>query len=120
MEPCIDSWFDPIASVECTISLADIGNMERMNGQGTNMHDIVENTVQPKRTRGRPKRMAYSLPDTLSVLSTPSFCAPEATETWNTAKTLGISTHDESTVIEELRRSKRIQLLEDSNPRSGR
>lgn len=117
-ESCMDSWFDPIVSVECPISLADAEKMEMLDSHDTQA--LVEKTAQPKRPRGRPKRIACSLPDTLSVPSTPSFCTPEAIETWKTAKLLGISALDESAVMEELRRSKRIQLLEESNPSLGR
>ncbi|CAO2814204.1 unnamed protein product [Amaranthus hypochondriacus] len=76
---------------------------------------MVGKTPQSKRPRGRPKRSACSLPDPLSVPSTPSSCSMEALKTWNMAKMMEVSTHNEKDMVEELRRSKRVQVMEGSN-----
>lgn len=104
VEQCGDNWFDPIVSVECPLSLVDAENMAMIDRRGVGLNSMVVNTPQSKRPRGRPKRVASSLPDSLSVPSTPLSCSLEASATWKTAKMLGISAHEESAVIEELRR----------------
>ncbi|CAO2817552.1 unnamed protein product [Amaranthus hypochondriacus] len=111
----LDAWFDPMATVECSLSMAD-GGSKGANGQYVN-GGMETNAKKP---RGRPKRFASSLPDTLSVPSTPSICSSEAIETWQTAKMLGVSAPDERAVIEELRKSKRIQVLEAKNTSMAR
>lgn len=101
---------DPMASIECTLLLGD----GRQSGKAGGDNGTVEGS-QARRPRGRPKRMASSLPDTLSVPTTPSLCPGETGETWHTARTLGIGcrrVNRVDAVHDELRRSRRIQVME--------
>lgn len=110
-----DSWFDPIASIECTLRLEGRLNCEGYEDGVGDPDDTVVNTPIVKRPRGRPKGMASSLPDTLSVPSTPVTCSLEASATWKTATKIGVSTNEESETMEEIRRSKRVQTREANN-----
>ncbi|CAO2832436.1 unnamed protein product [Amaranthus hypochondriacus] len=69
-----------------------------------------------KKPRGRPKKIACSLPAPLFVHATPSKSTCEALETWNTTKLLGVTSSDEGAVIAELRKSKRLMVMEENNP----
>ncbi|CAO2837752.1 unnamed protein product [Amaranthus hypochondriacus] len=97
-------WFDPISSVELCSSQhlvpADLGS---------NSHRIL------KRPRGRPKRLVNSLTEPLYVQSTPSCRQKEAVETWNNGKSVGVRSTKEEEVISQLRKSKRLMILEDGN-----
>ncbi|CAO2826296.1 unnamed protein product [Amaranthus hypochondriacus] len=97
--PNLHEWFDPIASVECSLPT----------------HTATK-SIQQKRPRGRPKRNACSLPEPLFVPSTPSKSNLEAIETWSTAKLLGVTASNEQAVISELRKSKRLLVLEENDP----
>lgn len=113
-------WFDPIATIEVPISQ---GGTDTPKGVAPQMNDggnVLTVTNQGRRPRGRPKRVACSLPDTLSVPSTPLTCSLEAKDTWQAATRLGIGCRDEGAVYDELRRSMRIQALEESTPASSR
>lgn len=101
-------WFDPILSVECSLN-----TQRKMNL----MAEKAMSTTQ-KRLRGRPKRNACSLPIPLYIPPSPSVSNDEAHETWNVAKSLGVNASDEEAVIRELRKSKRLQKLEE-NPNVG-
>lgn len=107
-----DPWFDPIASVECSIGLGGVVKLAKMDGGDGNLNRNVVTTPILQRPRGRPRRLASSLPDTLSVPSTPLTCTLEAHDTWNTAKEIGVNDKDETAVMDELRRSKRVQRKE--------
>ncbi|CAO2822703.1 unnamed protein product [Amaranthus hypochondriacus] len=116
IEPLEDYWFDPIASLECPLSMeAAEMNARKVDGSKSST-TMVGKTPQSKRPRGRPKRSACSLPDPLSVPSTPSSCSLEAMKTWSMARRMDVATHDESEIVEELRRSKRVQIMEGNNP----
>ncbi|CAO2830673.1 unnamed protein product [Amaranthus hypochondriacus] len=104
-------WFDPIATIEAPMS-------QGVSADG-GLH-ISRATNPGRRPRGRPKRTACSLPDTLSVPSTPLMDSLEANNTWHTATKLGVGCRSVSAVHEELRRSKRIQVLEYSTPGPSR
>lgn len=99
--------FDPMASVEATISQYEASQQKDGDNHG-------------RRPRGRPKRVACSLPDTLSVPSTPSLHSVEANDTWQAASRVGVGCRDTSEIHEELRRSKRIQIMEASTPATSR
>lgn len=101
-------WYDPILSIECSLN-----TNRRMNL----LADTTMSTTK-KRMRGRPKRNANSLPIPLYVPPSPSVSNDEALETWKVAKTLGVSATNEEAVIRELRKSKRLQTLEE-NPIVG-
>ncbi|CAO2814039.1 unnamed protein product [Amaranthus hypochondriacus] len=104
-------WFDPIATIEAPMSQG--------NSVTGGLHmSIAAN--QGRRPKGRPRRVACSLPDTLSVPSTPILDSSEANNTWQMATKLGIGCRSVSAVHEELRRSKRIQVLEYSTPAPSR
>ncbi|CAO2835012.1 unnamed protein product [Amaranthus hypochondriacus] len=109
--------FDPISSVEFPISIQSNGN--RLDNGGSNLNSIAmmtSNSVPQKRPRGRPKKIVHSLPEPLFVPSTPLKSSIEAIETWNTAKLLGIKSSNEAAVISQLRKSKRLLVLEENNP----
>lgn len=110
-----ESWFDPIASVECSIGLGGVVSLASKEGRDGHMNSNEVTTPLLKRPRGRPKRMASSLPDTLSVPSTPLTSSLEANDTWKTARKIGIKDKDESAVMDELRKSKRVQIQEANN-----
>lgn len=113
------SWFDPTASLECSILERWDVSVRRTENPRTCVSADGLGGVSSKRPRGRPRKIASSLPTPLFVPSTPSSGTLEAHETWNVAKMLGVTTSDEGAVIEELRKSKRIQLLEAKNPTVG-
>lgn len=95
-------WFDPIASVEVNSSQPQISPAL---GFGTQ-----------RRPRGRPKRNATSLPEPLYIQATPSPRQQEAVQTWKCGKTVGVRSTKEKEVISQLRKSKRLMLLEDQTP----
>lgn len=67
-----------------------------------------------KRPRGRPKK--NSLPS-LMVHSGATILLKsevEAQDTWNTAKLLGITSKDENAMVQQLRKSKRLLILDES------
>ena len=80
----------------------------------TDGHDTADESTGShfRRPRGRPKKS-----------NQPSLCTPkppsismgsvEAQQSWETAKLLGISSNDEKAVIAEIRKSKRILIMED-------
>ncbi|CAO2817971.1 unnamed protein product [Amaranthus hypochondriacus] len=68
-----------------------------------------------KRPRGRPKQNANPIHEPMSIQSTPSQRLQEAVETWNCAKALGVRSTYEKDVISQLRKSKRLLILEDGN-----
>lgn len=111
------TWFDPISSVELANSILlaekEVAADDIIFGSRSVM---AINSVPQKRPRGRPKRIANSFPEPLYVQSTPSERHREAMETWNTAKLLGVRSANEKAVISELRKSKRLLVLEDCNP----
>lgn len=77
---------------------------------------LVTKSTTQKRQRGRPKKVACSLPVPLFVPSTPSKSDIEALETWNTAKLLGVKSSNEGAIIVELRKSKVLLVLEEKKP----
>lgn len=106
----LEDRFDPIASVECTIS-------PHMNAADTlheNMSGASMFNTHQKRPRGRPKKIVNSLAVPLCVPSTPSTSNLEAFETWKVGKLLGVQSLNEEAAIEELRKSKRIMAMEGS------
>lgn len=111
--------FDPMTSVEC------YRNMYTLDCSGLNddprpcVSSLLANDVPYKKPHGRPKKVACSLPDPLFVPSTLSRSSLEAHETWNTAKLLGVKSSNEEAVIAELRKSKRLMVLEENNPAVG-
>lgn len=80
---------------------------------------LSEHTTSKRKPRGRPKKFACSLLIPLFVPSTPSTSLKEAKDTWNIAKSIGISALNEGEVIAELRKSKRIMALEEDDPVVG-
>lgn len=98
-------WFDPISSIELISSQPLISITLGSN----------ENNSQ-RRPRGRPKRNANSLPEPLYIQSTPSPRQQEAVKTWNSGKTVGVRSRKEKEVISQLRKSRRLMLLEDGRP----
>ncbi|CAO2821222.1 unnamed protein product [Amaranthus hypochondriacus] len=119
VEPQVNEWFDPISSVECSLSLQEVGEPTGFNTPASDatLALLVRNGTS-KRQRGRPKKVACSLPVPLFVPSPPSNCNSEAHETWNMAKSLGVKSSDEEVVIAELRKSKRIMAMVE-NPAEG-
>ncbi|CAO2821105.1 unnamed protein product [Amaranthus hypochondriacus] len=103
-EPRIECDFDPMAAIECSLPLS--------TQEGVNA--TVAKAATCKKSRGRPKRVGNSLPATLSVESTPSSCSVEAADTWGTGKRLGLATRNDDSLVSELRKSKRIQIMEES------
>lgn len=111
--------FDPIASIECSINRTEARTHYTKGKEQAGSCSKSVTGVKTKKPRGRPRRLAYSLPDPLCVPSTPSKNCDEAIETWNLAKSLGIKAVDEDAVISELRKSKRLLAMEASNPMMG-
>ncbi|CAO2815905.1 unnamed protein product [Amaranthus hypochondriacus] len=80
---------------------------------------LSEQALLKRKPRGRPKQIACSLSVPLFVPSTPSKSLMEAKETWDIAKSIGVSALNEGEVIAELRKSKRIMALEGDDPVMG-
>ena len=80
----------------------------------TDAHDMADGSIGShfRRPRGRPKK---SNQPSLCTTKPPSISkgASEAHQSWETAKLLGISSIDEKAVITEIRKSKRILIMED-------
>lgn len=112
---CAETWFDPMASIEYSLSRVDVCSPARNRGDVGQQSKKITKTNTSKRPWGRPKRMGNSLPVPLSVQATPSVCSIEAIETWKVAKLIGATTPNEDAILSELRKSKRIQNLEESN-----
>lgn len=66
-----------------------------------------------KRPRGRPRKNSQPLGVPQFSTPTPSKRDAEALATWNTVKLLGVSSCNEEAVLAEIRKSKRLQLLEE-------
>ncbi|CAO2824891.1 unnamed protein product [Amaranthus hypochondriacus] len=109
------AWFDPMVTIESSMLSSDGCSPVKANDEmGKHSKGTMKGTTS-KRTRGRPKRMGNSLPVPLSVLSTPTERSMEAVETWRMAKQIGVTTPKDDAIITELRKSKRIQKLEENN-----
>lgn len=65
------------------------------------------------RPRGRPKRATLLHRNALSANQAPTTSLLEAETTWNLAKSLGIKSANEEAVLVELRKSKRLMMLEE-------
>ena len=68
-------------------------------------------SCKQKNTRGRPKKQKQLQCDLQHSLVS-SMSNTEAQNTWNTAKLLGISTSDERAVVSNLRKSKRLLIMD--------
>ncbi|CAO2841234.1 unnamed protein product [Amaranthus hypochondriacus] len=110
-------WYDPIATVEAPMAL-NLHPVATQHSQDESQ--AVLGMTQERRPRGRPRRMACSLPDTLSVPSTPSLGSVEVNDTWHMATVIGLGCRNEDGVHEELRRSKRLQAMVESTTTSAR
>ncbi|CAO2817424.1 unnamed protein product [Amaranthus hypochondriacus] len=95
-------WFDPISSIECILPLPITVEARK-------------ETISQKKRRGRPQRMAQSLPEPLYVPSTPPNSNMEARETWNTVKLIGVKSRNEQAVVSAIRRSKRLLVMEETS-----
>lgn len=127
--------FDPMLEVESRVHMGnqiimdpsqlvyEVGNFDPMVEVEARvvpcLQCLSEQPISKRKPRGKPKRTTCSLPNPLYVPSTPSKCMIEAKETWNVAKSLGITASNEEEVISELRKSKRIMALERNNPVEG-
>ncbi|CAO2817620.1 unnamed protein product [Amaranthus hypochondriacus] len=100
--------FDPMISIECSLNSTKVDNHAAVNRGCVGSSSKKVKETKSRKPRGRPKRVAYSLPDPIFVPSTPSISSDEAIETWNVAKSLGINAVNEGAVISELRKSKRL------------
>ncbi|CAO2820332.1 unnamed protein product [Amaranthus hypochondriacus] len=108
-----DDWFDPMVCVEAVsrfVLPAVVGATATF--EPTTNGVCEQNQIAlGKRPRGRQKK-APCPQTSISNLQQ----IDEARETWNTAKLLGISSGDEDAVIREIRKSKRLLLLEGNTP----
>lgn len=117
--------FDPIVSIEAaaiprlhnvpTIDvppLTDVGL--NINVVGSLPH--VCGTTS-KRPRGRLKKIVPTFSTEIVHAHDASRSLLEAQNTWETAKLLGITSNDENAMISNLRRSKRLNILEDLSPK---
>lgn len=122
--PCLDELnltprFDPITSIECCINPTELIPPVSKDSLCLGNESGSSTVFKSKRPRGRPKRVVCSLPEPLLVPSTPSKSIIEAQETWNIAKSLGIKAVDERATLSELRKSKRLLVMEENNPVLG-
>ncbi|CAO2834917.1 unnamed protein product [Amaranthus hypochondriacus] len=109
--------FDPISSIEVGISLKLAEYTATNSAPNVNYASSARtNGRSHKRARGRPKRVAQSLPEPLYVPSTPTNGIREPIETWNTVKRLGVRTPNDGVVVSALRRSRRLLALDDTHP----
>lgn len=75
--------------------------------------------IPVKRPRGRPKKSSMPLCVPQTVCQDPHNSLLEVDTTWNTAKLIGIKALNEEAVIAELRKSRRLMVLEEQNPTMG-
>ncbi|CAO2824985.1 unnamed protein product [Amaranthus hypochondriacus] len=108
------SRLDPMLTIESSIGTGQLLVNNNSNNLGKRIMSSMEHRA--KKPRGRPKRVACSLPVPLFVPSTPSNSDFEAQKTWDTAKALGITARNEKAVLSHLRKSKRLLAMEESNP----
>lgn len=115
------SWFDPIAYIESSQGerrLSDIGHACSHPPSTENNVMVYCNTPCPllvapsKRPRGRPKKFASMAPADQNAPPTSLSSELEAIDTWNVAKSIGVSSKDEAAVLNAIRKSKRLLLLE--------
>ncbi|CAO2812719.1 unnamed protein product [Amaranthus hypochondriacus] len=71
---------------------------------------VLHEGVGPQKTRGRPKKRHQ--PSTVPPVLTPVQAELEASETWEMAKLLGVSSSDEPAVLSHLCKSKRLLIME--------
>lgn len=111
----VNLWVDPMATIEIVNNA-----MSPKSNNVPGLHNTTsldpQNLAQnvggecSKRPHGRPKKSQTPRPNNGRLGD------EEANETWKVAKALGINAFDEEAVIAELRKSKRLQLLEGNNP----
>ncbi|CAO2813870.1 unnamed protein product [Amaranthus hypochondriacus] len=94
--------FDPISTLECF--LAHPTEAEANN-----------DTIPQRTKRGRPKRLAQSVPEPLYVPSTPPNSSLEAKDTWHTVRQIGVKSRNEKAMISAIRRSKRLLVMEETS-----
>ena len=99
-------WVDPIIVSEniCwdNVVLADSGNLGQYVSSPLSNPNMANKSSRP---RGRPKKSSNQQTTIVNGML-------EARKTWDTAQLLGISSNDEGTVLSELRKSKRILIME--------
>ncbi|CAO2834731.1 unnamed protein product [Amaranthus hypochondriacus] len=109
---------DPM-SIECSISPTAVCSQPSYNDNILGSSSVSSRGAKTKKPRGRPKKLALSLPDPICVPSTASKSCGEAIETWNLAKALGIKADDDGAVLSALRKSNRILAMEARIPVLG-
>ncbi|CAO2832354.1 unnamed protein product [Amaranthus hypochondriacus] len=102
---------DPMTMVESVTDSVGLAQ-DDLNTNGEIMV-LARGDASPKRPRGKPKKNTNPRRDPSCLVSSPSKSLVEAEKTWYTAKLLGVSAEAEEAVVRELRKSKRLQLLDE-------
>ena len=107
-----NDWLDPIVVNETSgLLTTKVQQSQKKLPHVPNM-DAASTGGHLRRPRGRPKKSNQ----TSVCTPTPPLVSKafdEAQQSWETAKLLGIASNDERAVIAEIRKSKRILIMED-------
>ena len=112
------AWHDPIVSNESVVCSSNPPQDCRLNLTQTQTEPPSRNTLnltpssQLKTPRGRPKKLKQKQCVNHEPSQQSARAIVEAQETWNIAKLVGISPHDEEAVMSGIRKSKRLLILE--------
>lgn len=118
----VRSWIDPnvpwescnqlvISTIAGVQASPNIQSMHYMNHEGGN----AVNTISAKRPRGRPKKLFHPQQEIDQSAQAQMTTVLEDENTWKTTKLLGISASDEDVVINGLRKSKRLIIMEENH-----
>lgn len=111
----IHECFDPMATVELVAFSSLPAAIGTFSHKPTCFGHIHSSGNTGKRLRGRPKRTPILGTASGHACDTATKSVLEAHNTWNVAAALGVSTSDEEAALVELRKSKRLLLLDGQN-----
>lgn len=102
--------FDPMKTIEAAENACSPCQNVQTVGVGDGFFEIGGSLA--KWPRVRPKKVSQSQREALYSAPTPVKSLEEAQNTWNNAKMLGISSRDKVDVVNEIRKSKCLLLLD--------
>lgn len=106
-----------MSSVEAVMGVSNRAAPPDQGALSTSTGEVT-GSVQ-KKPRGRPRTRVQPCTVIPRTDSSPLNADAEVTETWNTAKLLGVSSNDEPAVLSHLRQSKKLMIMESGSRPHG-